>query len=128
MEHGRRAAGTCLVLALTLGAAQVPIAYANPLSMSEARRATRTQAVSASESALGAVLDEGRGNARITVRRCTRSTRRRILCPWRTAGGLEQSDGHLVRYRCHGRARVRLPGARGRAPVADTSFDCTVRL
>ena len=42
--------------------------------------------------------------------------------------GLEQSDGHLVRYRRHGRARVRLPGARGRAPVADTSFDCTVRL
>jgi hypothetical protein len=128
MELAGRALSSCLALALGVLLVLGSDAHASSLRMSDARKAARGQALSASEAAVGSVLEEGRGNARITVRPCTRASKRKVLCSWRTRGGVEQADGHVVLYRCSGRARVRLRRARARRPEADTSFDCRVRL
>jgi hypothetical protein len=128
MERARRALTICLVVALAALLAFAATAHAVGLQMSAARKAARGQALKASEAAVGSLLEEGRGNARIRVRTCTRVTKRKVLCAWSTRGGVEQEDGHVVLYRCTGRARIRLRGTGSRRPEADTTFDCQVRL
>jgi hypothetical protein len=128
MERAGRALSSCLVLALAALLAFAGAAHAGGLRMSAARKAAHGQALSASEAAVGSLLEEGRGNARIRVRTCTRVTKRKVLCAWSTRGGVEQADGHVVLYRCRGRARIRLRRAGSRRPEADTTFDCQVRL
>jgi hypothetical protein len=88
-----------------------------------AKTAIRKEALHASEFALGSVLDEGRGNALITVGPCKRHSARRIGCRWRAHGVVEQSDGYQVPYRCRGRGTARLR----RRVEAEATFDCTFR-
>jgi hypothetical protein len=128
MELAGRAGSNCLAFALGGLLVFAGAANAGALRMSDARKAAWEQALSASEGAVGSVLEEGRGNARINVRHCIRVSKRKVTCAWSTRGGVEQADGHVVLYRCKGRARIRLRRARPRKPDADTTFDCRVRL